>query len=102
MGLTEDPSPSSLQLRRDPQYFSKVLEGIVVARRDPQCEPDVACCNRDDQRCLPEPQDCDKKLTNSFGFRAQFERFAENKHYFRDSSKNRKNQGAVESAKSAL
>jgi hypothetical protein len=51
---------------------------------------------------LPEPQDCDKKLRNISGFRAQFERFAENKHYFRDSSKNQKNQGAVEAAKSDL
>ncbi|MEY2612789.1 MAG: hypothetical protein RL069_1601 [Planctomycetota bacterium] len=49
-----------------------------------------------------KPETATKKLRNLFGFRAQFEEFHEIKHYFRDFSPRRKNQGAVEGAKSAL
>jgi hypothetical protein len=49
-----------------------------------------------------ETRNCDKKTRNLLGFRAQFEEFRESKHYFRFFSPRRKNQGAVEGAKSAL
>ena len=62
----------------------------------------VADDRRAEIRGLFSPETATKKLRNLFGFRAQFEELPESKHYFRDFSPRRKNQGAVEGAKSAL